>query len=109
MLCCTRVGIVGGQPQRTVIGRESLLIALKAMEPRQRALDHPAMPSQPLARLDVPAGNTREDAPLAAGGATAWVAIPFVGVQLVWAARPAAFTMRLAQQWDGVKRGFQHP
>lgn len=84
--------------------------AAEAIEPRQGALDDPAMPSQPLPRLDAPASDAREDAALAAGGATAWIVVALVGVQFVWAAtRSASSTVRLAQRWDGVQRCFEHP
>ncbi len=34
----------------------------KAIEPRQRALDHPAMPTEAFARFDAPPGDARHTA-----------------------------------------------
>ena len=37
----------------------------KPVEPGERPLDHPAMPSEPLTRLDAPPRDPRDDAPRA--------------------------------------------
>lgn len=41
-----------------------------AIEPGQRALDHPAMPPQSLTRFDATSSEARDDATLATGDAT---------------------------------------
>jgi hypothetical protein len=80
----------------------------EACEPSQRSLDHPAMPSEPLARVDAAAGNAREDAPLAAGGTTTWVIVPFVGMQLGGTpTRPTTPVSGLAERWNGIQHDLQ--
>jgi len=62
----------------------------EAGEPAERALYHPTMPAQPLARFDTTPGDARDDAALAAGCPATVEVIPFVRVQLrrapAWAA-----------------------
>ena len=82
----------------------------KTREPGQRSLDHPAMPSEPLARVDAAAGDAREDAALAAGGTTTWIIVSLVGVQLGRAAaRPTPPSPRLTDRRNGIQGHFQHP
>src|SRR5258708_23028519 len=82
----------------------------EAIEPGQRALHHPAMPSESLARFDAPAGDPRDDAALAAGGATARGVVALVGIQLVRApARPTASPPPLADRRSGTEQRPQHP
>lgn len=80
----------------------------EAREPRQRSLDHPAMPSEPLARVDAAAGDAREDATLAAGGTTTWVIVPFVGMQLGGTpTRPTTPVSGLPERWNGIEHSRQ--
>ncbi len=80
----------------------------KTREPGQRSFDHPAMPSEPLARVDAPAGDAREDAALAAGGPTTRVIVPLVRVQFVrTAARAAPPSARLPNRRNGIQHDLQ--
>src|SRR5919199_5246198 len=78
-----------------------------AVEPSARALDHPAVAPQPLARLDAFARDPRRDATPAQLGPQRGGVIRLVGVQLLRAlarAAPAAALDRL----DGVDGFEQH-
>ncbi len=55
----------------------------EAIEPGKGAFDNPAMPPELFLALDALAGNTREDAALAASVATSRVIISLVGMALV--------------------------
>ncbi len=80
--------------------------APKPVQPRQGALDYPAMAPQALARLELAAGNARGDAALAQGLPILARVIRFVGVQL---ARPAArTTTRTADRRNGIDHLGQH-
>src|SRR3954454_706540 len=57
-----------------------------AGDPGQRALHHPAVPTQALAALDAAPGDPGDDAAPAAGAAAAGVVVGLVGVQLPRAA-----------------------
>ena len=56
--------------------------AAEAAEPGKGALDHPAMPAQPLATLDAAAGDPRRDPALPTRGPTVRRIVPLVRVQL---------------------------
>ena len=56
----------------------------EAGEPRQRALDHPAVAAQPLGAVDPAPCYPRDDAPSPGRLATVVVVVPFVRVQLAW-------------------------
>jgi DNA helicase II / ATP-dependent DNA helicase PcrA len=80
----------------------------EAAQPRQRALDDPAVPAEPLARLDAAARDARDDAAPPAGDATARVVVTLVGMQLGRApSGTAASPTRLPDRWDRVERGLQ--
>jgi hypothetical protein len=55
----------------------------EAIEPCEGAFDNPAMPPELFLALDALAGNTREDAALAASFAATGVIISLVGMALV--------------------------
>jgi hypothetical protein len=77
----------------------------EAGEPGQRALDHPPVPTQAFAALDIPSRDARDDTPPAAGAAAARVVIPFIGVQLARAlARPPG---ALVDGRHGVEQRFE--
>jgi hypothetical protein len=57
--------------------------APEAMEPAQRAFDHPAPAAQMLLAFDAPPGNARHDASLTQPLAVAAIVVALVGVQLV--------------------------
>ena len=80
--------------------------AAEAVEPGQRALDHPAVPAQPLAGVDAPSGDAGRDGAGAALPAAAAVIVGLVGVELVGAlARPAS---PVAHAGHGVQGRRQH-
>ena len=84
--------------------------ATEAIEPGQRAFDHPAMPTQPLARVDASPGDARDDTALATGSTAAWVIIALIRVQLGrTSARSAPTPTRLAQRRDRIERCLQQP
>ncbi len=76
----------GGEQVERLEDVEPALVAdgqpAQAGEPGQRALDHPAVPAEPLGVVDPASCDTWDDAPSAAGAAAAVVVVPFVGVQL---------------------------
>lgn len=77
----------------------------EAIEPDERAFDHPAVATEAFARLDATARNAWDDASLAAGSTTAWVVVALVGVRLDRApTRPTASAMRLADRRNGIQR-----
>jgi hypothetical protein len=77
----------------------------EAGEPGQRPLDHPPVPAQAFAALDLPSRDARDDTPPAAGAAAARVVIPFIGVQLARAlTRP---TGALPDRRHGVEQRFE--
>ena len=81
--------------------------APELVQPGEGALNHPAVPSQPLAALNTAPGDTGLDAAGAALAATTAVVIAFVGVQLVWALpRPSAVLGPHTRH--RVQRGRQH-
>ena len=70
------------------------------VQPRERPLDHPPVPSQPLARFDAAPSDARGYASLPKRLATAREIVAFVGMQLLRAlARSSA---RLTDRLDGV-------
>jgi hypothetical protein len=82
----------------------------EAIEPGQRPLDDPPVPSEAFARVDAATGDPREDATRTAGGTTAREVVAFVRMQLVRAmAWPTSCTARLADRRDRVQGGFQPP
>src|SRR4051812_20594774 len=79
--------------------------AAEAVEPSERALDHPAVPAEPLAALDAPSRDSRLDAPLATDLPAHRIVVGLVGMQLVRpAARAASGT---ADGQDRVQDGFE--
>ena len=78
--------------QRTAQGQERLMNvgpplipdrqAARPMEPRQRPLDHPPMPAQPLSRLDPLARDPDLDSAAAQEPAAAGDVIRLVGMEL---------------------------
>ena len=83
--------------------------AAKAIEPRQGALDHPAMPSQPFPRLDPPAGDARRNAALAAGDATARIVVAFVSMQFGGTStRSAPSAVWLLDRRDRIQDRLEH-
>ncbi len=70
------------------------------VQPRQGALDHPAVPAQPLAGLDPPPRNADLDPAPGQGAATPGDVVRLVGMQLGRAFAPAA--RRGANQWHGI-------
>jgi hypothetical protein len=72
-------------------------------EPRQRALDHPAMPPQFLAGVDAAPGNPGDDPTSAEVASAAREVVALIGVQLGRALpRPAGATARAEDRRDGV-------
>ena len=64
--------------------------AAKALEPGERPLHHPPVPSESLGGVNPPPGDPRCDAPIAEGAAQGRGVVGFVGVQLGWPlSRPA--------------------
>jgi hypothetical protein len=64
-------------------------------EPGQRPLDHPAVPPEPLRRLNALAGDPGGDPPATEIPATAGDVVGLVGMQLGWStARPSGATAR---------------
>ncbi len=57
--------------------------AAEAVEPGERALHDPAISPKALARLDTSSGDPRSDPASTERQPTAWVVIPFVGVELL--------------------------
>jgi hypothetical protein len=63
----------------------------KAIEPREGALYHPAIPSESLARFDAAPCDAGDDAACAQCPSAPWIVVAFIGVQLRGAlARSAA-------------------
>ena len=82
----------------------------EAIEPGQRPLHDPPVPSEALAGLHAAAGDPWEDAPLPAGSTTARVVVALIGVQLVRTpTRSSRTASRLADRLDRVQGGFQQP
>src|SRR5688500_1527767 len=78
----------------------------KAVEPRKRAFDHPAVTTQALACVNPASCNAGLDAACAAGLAAARVVVALVGVQFV---RPLARSSApLANRRDGIQHRFEH-
>ncbi len=82
--------------------------AAEAIEPGERPFDHPAMPTEPLARLDATPGDPQYDPALAAGSTAARVVVAFVGMQFgrttPW---PPTAPTWLADRWDGIEGRLQ--
>ncbi len=82
----------------------------EAIEPRQRALDYPAIPSQPLARFAATARDAGDDAACAQGPSTARIVIAFVRVELRGTlARSTSRLVGEAKRWDRIDRFLQQP
>lgn len=80
----------------------------KAIEPGERALDHPTMPTKPLARLDASAGDTRNDIASATGRPAPREVIAFVGMQLGGTpTRPTPSPTWLPDRGNGIQCGFE--
>src|SRR5260221_11850053 len=84
------------------------LEAAETVEPRQRALHHPAIPSEALARLDAPASNAGDDAAGTQCPSAARIVIALVRMQLprtlAWSSAPLA---RKGQARDRIDRLFK--
>src|SRR5689334_23912865 len=81
--------------------------AAEAGEPRQGALDLPAVPAEAFAGLDAAPGDAGHDRPAAQSTAAPGEILAFVGMQL---GRPAAWSSgALADGRDGVHRVLQLP
>src|SRR5579885_51310 len=76
--------------------------AAEAVQPRLRALHHPAMPAELLAALDAPPGDAGRDAVAAQEGAPARETVALVGMHLVRTLAPIA-----GRLGDGGNRGDQ--
>jgi hypothetical protein len=82
--------------------------AAAAQEPGERALDHPPVPAQPLARLDAAAGDPGRDAAPAEGPPQRRVVVPLVAVELGRAlAGSSRFAARADDGRDRVDQGEQ--
>jgi hypothetical protein len=77
-----------------------------AIQPRERPLDYPPVPSQPLARFDATPSDARSYASLPKRLATAREIVALVSMQLLWAL--AWSSARLADRLDGVHGLLQH-
>ena len=78
----------------------------EAVQPRQRALHHPAIAAQALAGLDPLAGDARRDASTATRPPIGGVVIRFVGMQLLW---PFAWSSASASnRRDGIQSSGEH-
>ncbi len=73
-----------------------------AVEPGQRALDHPAMPTEPFAGVDALAGDTDPDVTTVQRLAAAGGVIPFIGMQLGRALTPPP--VGLLDGWDSIEQ-----
>jgi hypothetical protein len=72
-------------------------------KPRQRSLHYPSVPSQSLARVDTPPGDTRGYAPLPQGLSATREVVAFVGMQLLGTLpRSARTTARLPDRLDAI-------
>ena len=81
----------------------------EAIEPGERALDHPPVAPQSLTRLDATPSDARSDAPFAQRPTAAQVIIALVCMQFHWTlARPPSSLATQSQRWDGVN-GFFEP
>ncbi|EIM26479.1 hypothetical protein MicloDRAFT_00030280 [Microvirga lotononidis] len=78
----------------------------EAVEPRQCALDHPAIASRALAGIHAAAGNPGHDGAPPAFRAAAALVISFVGVQFVRAASRA--TRSMPHRRHGIECGCEH-
>ncbi len=78
----------------------------EAIEPCEGAFDNPAMPPELFLALDALAGNTGEDAALAASFAATRVIISFVGMALVGPSLRAAWLS--ANRRNGVEHVHKH-
>jgi hypothetical protein len=91
-----------GEPALVAYGQPA-----EAREPGQRALDHPAVPTQPLRALDTSAGDPGSDAPPPGGSAATVKIVAFVGVEL---GRPSARPARaLPDRRHGVDQWLEAP
>src|SRR5205823_1547951 len=83
--------------------------AAVAVQPGEVTLHDPAIPSQPLARIDAFAGDAWDDAATAKHGPVAAGSIAQVRMQCVG---PSAWTagaaVGLREGWDGVDQALQH-
>ena len=80
----------------------------EAIEPGQRAFDHPAMAAQALTRLNATSRDARDNAALAAGQATACIVVALVGMQFGGtAARTTTMLPWLVDRRDRIERGLQ--
>lgn len=80
--------------------------ATEAVEPSQRALPHPAMPSQALTVVDTTSGNSGRDGALTTFRVAAPMIIGLVGVQFVRAASRAPRSM--THRRHGIEGGCEH-
>ena len=81
------------------------LEATEAIEPRERVLDHPAIPPQSFTRLDATPSDARDDASSAQRLPTPWVVIALIGMQFHWAvAWPPSSLSRQSQRWNRIHR-----
>lgn len=77
--------------------------AAVAVQPSEVALDDPAIPSQPLARVDAFAGDARDDAAAAEHGSVAARGVAQVRMEFVGtAAGTAGAAVGLLERRDGV-------
>lgn len=77
-----------------------------SVQPRQGALDHPAVPAQPLAGLDPPPRDPHRDVAGAQELAAARGVVRLIGMELGRAFAPAA--RRRADQWHGIDQVREH-
>ena len=76
--------------------------AAEAIQPSQRALDHPAMPAEAFAGIDAFAGDADPDVTLGQGPAAAGIVVALVGMQLGGAFAPLA--SRRLDRRDGIEQ-----
>src|SRR6266851_10427589 len=78
-----------------------------AVQPRQRPLHSPAMPTQPFATLDPAPGDPGDDPTLPQGLATERMVVALVGVQLLGSGARSS-GLSIAHRRDRVHRRLQH-
>ena len=77
----------------------------EAIQPRERALDDPAMAAQVRARVDPAPGDAGDDVPAAAGHPALGEVVPLVGMEL--GGTHAALTRGLLDRRDRVDQGLE--
>ncbi len=95
--------------ERAMHGLEPFVANLQppeSFEPGEGALNHPAMPSKVLFRLDVAPGYAIDDPPLAERLPATWIVVSLVGMELAWFA--ARTTARALDGRDGIQYRHHH-